>query len=556
MDSIQLMQSLMKVDSTTTSKEITVRQGQILYGRVEKLFPNQTALLQIGSMKFQAYIDATVVPKEQYWFEAQTTQSGELRLKVIDIEHSGQAKLDEVGGALLKRFQLPDTKVNQQIVHFFLSKELAFSREHLSNASKWLSNTQDLQKGLTAIEIMIKKHLPQTVQTFKSIVALQTSESLSTQIEQVAKFLSDSKIKQTETIQKLRTLLPKILGEISEEQGQRVVREISKLWLSSESTLSEQRSSLRLLQKLDLISNKYSIEQPQQVLNQVLKESYRVHPVDRANPQHIERLVNTFVQTVSNQELKKIPKLLTEIINDSKQSLVEDELRLFKKVQNQVFPQAYTLADGAEVKHLIKRMISTLGLDYETGLGARVKPGAAGNVEYDSLKPLLLKALGELGSNARDIEPLLNRITGLQLISQETNGPLQQIIMQIPLNFGDKLSDVTLQWSGRKKKNGQIDPSFCRILFYIDLQNIEQTVIDMNVQNRIINITIINNKDGIDSILSSQELELKDKLSSIDYVLSTVKVIASSMPKNELDNQGRIQSMVSKKTYQGVDYKI
>ena len=28
-----------------------------------------------------------------------------------------------------------------------------------------------------------------------------------------------------------------------------------------------------------------------------------------------------------------------------------------------------------------------------------------------------------------------------------------------------------MQWSGRKKENGQIDPSFCRVLFYLELEN-------------------------------------------------------------------------------------
>ena len=41
--------------------------------------------------------------------------------------------------------------------------------------------------------------------------------------------------------------------------------------------------------------------------------------------------------------------------------------------------------------------------------------------------------------------------------------------MQVPLEFFGKRIDSTLQWNGRMKEDGKIDPDFARILFYLDL---------------------------------------------------------------------------------------
>lgn len=85
----------------------------------------------------------------------------------------------------------------------------------------------------------------------------------------------------------------------------------------------------------------------------------------------------------------------------------------------------------------------------------------------------------------------MNRITAQQILSQE-NGPIQNLLLTIPLNLGSTKTDLTLQWSGRKTKEGKIDPDYCRVLFYLELEHLEETVIDMQVQNRIIKVTVIN----------------------------------------------------------------
>jgi hypothetical protein len=198
------------------------------------------------------------------------------------------------------------------------------------------------------------------------------------------------------------------------------------------------------------------------------------------------------------------------------------------------------LGSSNEVKHMMQNMVSSLGLEYESEIKEN---------QY-SLKPLLMRAITELGAEGKKLEPVVNRLTGMQLLSQDLTGPMHQIVMQLPITFGEKQTDVTLQWSGRKTKTGQIDPDFCRILFYLDLQSIHQTVIDMQIQNRVIHAVIINDTKNLGPIITALTPTLKKKLESLGYQLSFIKVMEKNhSPQSNLD-------VFTNSVYQGVDLKV
>jgi hypothetical protein len=143
----------------------------------------------------------------------------------------------------------------------------------------------------------------------------------------------------------------------------------------------------------------------------------------------------------------------------------------------------------------------------------------------------------------------------MQLIAQDPTGPMQQMVMQLPISFRDTQTDVTLQWSGRKTKNGKIDPDYCRILFYLDLQNLKQTVVDMQIQNKLIHVSVLNDTKEIESIIPVLTPTLKEKLENLGYKLSFIKVIPFSENK-KMDLRHINSSSVLNEYYKGVDIKI
>lgn len=133
--------------------------------------------------------------------------------------------------------------------------------------------------------------------------------------------------------------------------------------------------------------------------------------------------------------------------------------------------QTIDFTNGPSVAHQLKDMTKILGLRLEHALINLSEDDMADfPKDLETLKPLLLKLLNEqIPASIKEMaEQILNRITAQQILSQE-NGPIQNLLLTLPLNLGSTQTDLTLQWSGRKTKDGKIDPDYCRVLFYLKI---------------------------------------------------------------------------------------
>src|SRR5699024_2641449 len=122
----------------------------------------------------------------------------------------------------------------------------------------------------------------------------------------------------------------------------------------------------------------------------------------------------------------------------------------------------------------------------------------------------------------REQAALLHFISGMQMQSiTEINNALQASFM-LP---GEKLSlnqDVYMQFEGKKDNNGNIDSDFCRILFVLELEKMNETMIDMQIQKRIISVNIYNEQKE-PSIVELLIPSFEASLDKVDYQLSAVQ---------------------------------
>lgn len=421
---VQAIHSLLNAETLQKASMVSLKPGQLLYGRVEKLLSDDTAIIQIGNTRLVAQLKAAISESDSYWFQVGGSSKEGIELKVLE-------KTVQSGHFSLKDLQLPETKQNVQLIEFFTLKNSPITKEQIKLAASWIHNQTDLTKALPALEMMMDKNLPFTKQTFDSLMAVQESQPLYDQLEKLGTFLDNPSFESLKTIEPLKQMISSILV-------------------------------------------------------------------------------------------------------------------------NQSFDELDT---GRDVQHMLKNLIYSLGLEYEK----EVKTWANANQDsadpLHSLKPLLMRAMTELGTNGKELEPLLNRLTGMQLISHDPIGSMFQMVMQLPISFGGKQSDITLQWSGRKTEKGQIDADYCRILFYLDLQSIDQTVIDMQIQNKVIHLSVLNENKEIEPIVKALTPTLKEKLESIGYTLSFIKVNPTfEKRKNEQLQLNPIN--LSSGLYQRVDMKI
>ncbi|WP_438317552.1 hypothetical protein [Sporosarcina sp. FA9] len=207
--------------------------------------------------------------------------------------------------------------------------------------------------------------------------------------------------------------------------------------------------------------------------------------------------------------------------------------------------------DGKAIKDAVQTIVRSFGMNYEAGLLSR--DANVGNLA-ETLKPLLLSLISDpLISQAikNSAENLVTRMNG-PLLASSDNGVQHQLIMQVPLEFFGKKIDATLEWNGRMKENGKIDSSFARILFYLDLHSLDKTIVDMQVQNKVVTITVYNADKSLKLLGNPIQEKLKDGLDSVGYKLSGVFF------KEFYEEEKRIESAIKQTNNfeQGVDYRI
>ena len=177
---------------------------------------------------------------------------------------------------------------------------------------------------------------------------------------------------------------------------------------------------------------------------------------------------------------------------------------------------------GSTIKQAIQSVLVKLGVHYEAGLAS--KELHISQIQ-DSLKPQLVALLqeGMAGTALREAaETVVSRLNGQPLQSTES-GVQQQIIMQVPLHLQGKRIEATIEWNGRMKEDGKIDPDHARVLFYLDLEALHKTVVDMQVQNKVVTLTIFNEDPTLKMLGAVLEDRLAEGLDAEGYRLSAVR---------------------------------
>ncbi len=230
-----------------------------------------------------------------------------------------------------------------------------------------------------------------------------------------------------------------------------------------------------------------------------------------------------------------------------------NEQLILKLLQTEI--TELTTPKSEVIANEIKQLIRQFGLGLEHYLANVDKGASIKEAELLTLKPLLMQLVNETQSLSvkEQADQLLHKITAQQILSQ-SSGPIQHFIVQIPLSFQGHYTESTLQWSGRKDDKGNIDPAFCRVLFYLQLENINETIVDMVVQNRVLKITVINeNYKEIKESAMPLIAQVKANLAEIGYQVSGFSFIPPFEQKNESKSKSEVYD---KAPYSGVDIKI
>lgn len=619
----------------------SLKNGQILFGKVNKVFPNQTAEIQIGHQKMIATLDIPLRTGEKYWFQVQHPIEGKVVLKALDSPDLNISGLKGTAAQLIAHLGITPEPAATKLAEYLLTNSLPITKETFQSALQWLKTADAAEVGLPVIKTMFIQQLPFVKDVFDALFTQSKGEPFHKLLSGFKQQLQDGG-PGTRTAVKLMEVLDSLHVAKQNQLQQIGLQKLVTTWLNSDSTPEMKSGAFSLLQKTGFVPKEItesvfleilidgaearsgipknsSIDKLHQGL-QLLSEAKRgafakveeieiainlilnsheheetklpidVHSIQRKNisaeklsPLAFHLLQSAFFEAAAkkavggNIEVNDLIGYLnknTERVAESKgkagellfQSLNKlpeaqyariNEKLVLSHVLDTEF-QTFDFTNGPSVAHQLKEMTKILGLQLEHALINLSGDNMAGfPKDLETLKPLLLKLLNEqIPASIKEMaEQILNRITAQQILSQE-NGPIQNLLLTLPLNLGSTQTDLTIQWSGRKTKDGKIDPDYCRVLFYLELERIKETVIDMQVQNRIIKVTVINGHGAILEEAAGQYLDnLRVNLGKMDYRLSGVSFVN---PVNEKDRDLRVKPIPFSEagSYSGVDIRI
>ncbi|ATP39335.1 hypothetical protein CSE16_04360 [Solibacillus sp. R5-41] len=364
----------------------------------------------------------------------------------------------------------------------------------------------------------------------------------------------------TQPLQSQQSGLPQQVGQMiqqlaqtSPEQMKPVIEQL-KAWVANENLLniSQKEQIQQLIGRFSQIPmSKQSIEVFTKQLQEQLVKAFTDNSSSRLFTQDergmtVKDQLLSLIKPDSNLAVNdSLLRNLVKVSANSPQSAIQSALI-------QAEAQVKSAADSKAMEQAIKTVLKGLGVSYEATLSSK-----AGDIQAiaNQIKPQLLALVQDLQTPPalRDAaDTVLARMNGMQLLSGE-NGHQHQIVMQVPLEFFGKRMDATLQWNGRMKDDGKIDANFARILFYLNMESLEQTVIDMQVQNRVVTINVFNDHPSLEQLAIPLKETLKRGLTEKEYHLSGIFIkpfedqtqkVATKNPIQPEEQQGGVDIRV------------
>lgn len=394
--------------------------------------------------------------------------------------------------------------------------------------------TQDLtaKKPLQALSQLVAAHPTLTKEQQQSIQQAITRVQLAPTEANQSQLVKEV----TTQLQSAKESIPQLLSQLKVATAEQVPQIIQKLASAVAS------------------NNDLTISQKQQVIQQLGQVP------ETGAKTAFEAVLRTFSEQVGQLPSESLKTQITQLLGVSQQNqsqVLQQITKLASELPSLQSPLQATEAqqaaqiNGQAVHMAMKQTLNELGLSLE----ARMMQASPENAQLSTtLKSLMHAVLNEQASPATKVmaEQLVARMNGQQLLSAE-NGTQQQLVMQVPLQFFGKKTEATLQWSGNKNKDGQIDSNFARVMFYLQLESLDETVIDMQVQSRVVTLNIYTDQASTNNLVEPLKLALKSNLEKRDYHLSGV--FLKNFSKEVVTVKQQVKS-TEQRQERGVDFRI
>ncbi|OXM15971.1 hypothetical protein [Paenibacillus herberti] len=180
-----------------------------------------------------------------------------------------------------------------------------------------------------------------------------------------------------------------------------------------------------------------------------------------------------------------------------------------------------------------------------------------------TLKSTLLQLLEvpDLPAALKDsASQLLQQVTGQQLLlSPERSGTFfSQLTLQLPIRTQDGEATASIHVQTRRGAKGGVDASNCRLLFNLELSSLGATVVDVNIVDKVVSLTVYGSHPDIPLLVEAGRTELTERIQESGYRLLGLRVAENIQQQNAGNKVDEAvgQPHWGKEAYRGVDIKV
>lgn len=243
-------------------------------------------------------------------------------------------------------------------------------------------------------------------------------------------------------------------------------------------------------------------------------------------------------------------------------------------------PMQPDTAPPADAESWVGRVLKLLGAEHEqqavrggavaavetaraaAGVAALGSAGVSGEQATDTLKGVLLQIMSssEVPPAVKEAASgLVQQLTGQQLLlNTDRTAPFAQVTLFLPLQGPDGQETASVHIQSRRGRKGELDAANCRLWFDLDMKRIGQTLVDVQVVDRIVSLKLHNDHPWVLELLEQRREDIKTAVESIGYQLSGLR----TEPLPEIKLSTELANTHSKlvdyvpDAYKGVDYRI
>ncbi|GAA0364864.1 hypothetical protein [Bacillus horti] len=548
-----ILQSMFRTPRASNNHVLTLTSGQVVKGEVLQLYPNDHALVKLGSMQVQAKLEAPLEAGLRSWFQVQGS-AHPITLKLVSapqhLGHQGQTDLAQ----LLQFFGMKSSALGEKLLQFFLQEQLPMTKQNVRSGTQILEQLGTRSETLQAIKFAVQKGLPLSKEIIQSLQSFSQNSSLAYQIRDVAAALP------SQARGELQNLLQR-MGQDIVQRPNGLLLFLQRMGVQLESTMSKAMTSFtpapvpptpstqqasvvqpvthtgtqEQVTQAGFSSSSGAIGSPSSPSSSLL-ENNRVAltreqggqvpgRTAEANPgaqgdrvPTESRQVNMNAQSVTNALMDTVSKVTqatgqqgqpanhtpvqsfaseTAVFTRSSETARAQETGQANQGSNTTVTNSSQGSSSSQFTDTMLRGTEAGGgrlfSDISTANTSAIQNQSAEGQQPTTLKSYLMQLLQsqELSKQAAEkVQGLIHTIQGQQiLLSSETQQPIQTFMFQAFYPFGAELRSIYGQISGKKEK-GKIDPENCRMFFHLELPELGQTEIDVTIQSNYLAITL------------------------------------------------------------------